>query len=272
MEAVSMTGQYRFLLFQESGVPPGFVMGGDAHNGFCIVCSPYELHKMRRAPGGATPDMPHTLTADGIQLQFGDRKVLTDIYLCCETSRITGLLGGNGQGKSSLMNIMYGTLRAYCSCIRIDGVNLPRTYRDPALMTYLPQFNFIPPSLGLKRVFSDFGVSYDDFWRLFPEVKGTHMAALSGGQRRLVETYVLLCSPSRFTLLDEPFTHLTPLHAGVMSGVMQEVKHRKGILITDHMYAEVTAVCDDLYLLAKGRTHVVKDIRDLETLGYISGK
>jgi ABC-type multidrug transport system ATPase subunit len=216
-----------------------------------------------------------TLTADGIQLYFGVRMILSDIYLHCETGRITGLLGGNGQGKTCLMNIMYGTIRAYCSSVRINGIGLPQTFRNPEIMTCLPQFNFIPGSLTLKRVFADFDLSYGEFEGLFPEFKGKYrvrMAGLSGGERRLVETYAILCSPSRFTLLDEPFTHLTPLHAEVMTGIMQEVKRRKGILITDHMYEQVTAICDDVYLLRHGKTYLVKDTGDLETLGYLGGK
>ena len=52
--------------------------------------------------------MIHTLEADGIQLDYNGRKILSDIYLKCETGKIIGLLGRNGCGKSSLMKIIYG--------------------------------------------------------------------------------------------------------------------------------------------------------------------
>ena len=54
--------------------------------------------------------MNHTLEVDSIQLAFNNRRILSDIYLKCETGKITGLLGRNGQGKSCLMKIIYGTL------------------------------------------------------------------------------------------------------------------------------------------------------------------
>jgi len=47
--------------------------------------------------------MIHTLEADGIQLEFNGRSILSDIYLKAETGKITGLLGRNGEGKSCLM-------------------------------------------------------------------------------------------------------------------------------------------------------------------------
>lgn len=58
--------------------------------------------------------MKHTLEADSIQLAFGQRQILTDIYFKCETGKIIGLLGRNGQGKTCLLNIVYGTLSRIC--------------------------------------------------------------------------------------------------------------------------------------------------------------
>ena len=63
--------------------------------------------------------MIHKLEADGIQLAFDERNILTDIYIKCQTGKITGLLGRNGQGKSCLMEIIYGTRPADKS-VRID--------------------------------------------------------------------------------------------------------------------------------------------------------
>lgn len=217
----------------------------------------------------------HILTADGIQLSLDGRKILSDVYLRLETGYVCGLLGRNGQGKTCLMNVIYGTLKAYYSCIRIDGVNLSSAYRHPSLLTFLPQFPFIPRQLRLKRIFSDFGLSYRAFADAFPEMKDHEiepMARLSGGQQRLVETYVIVCSDARFTLLDEPFTHLTPLHAEGIAALIAAVKNRKGIMITDHLYPQVEGISDDMYVLTGGKTHLVKDIGDLENLGYVNGK
>jgi ABC-type sugar transport system ATPase subunit len=50
--------------------------------------------------------MHNFLEIDGIQLQFKEKKILSAIYIKCETNQVTGLLGKNGQGKSCLMNIL----------------------------------------------------------------------------------------------------------------------------------------------------------------------
>ena len=43
-------------------------------------------------------------------------------------------------------------------------------------------------------------------------------------------------------------------------------------MITDHLYPQVEGISDDMYVLTGGKTHLVKDIGDLENLGYVNGK
>ena len=214
--------------------------------------------------------MTHKLEADSIQLQFGDRKILSNIYLKCETGKITGLLGRNGQGKSCLLKIIYGTLRCEKS-VRIDNLSQSEAFKRTDLLLYLPQFNFIPKSLSIKRVFQDFGLDFIAFVESFPEFKSKYkssIGSLSGGGHRLVELYVIVKSKSLFAMLDEPFTHLSPLQIEKVKGLLLEEKTNKGLLITDHMYTQVLDICDNLYLLADGETQLTKSAADIERLGY----
>ncbi len=212
----------------------------------------------------------HTLEADGIQLNFNGRKILSAVYLKCETGKITGLLGRNGEGKSSLMRIIYGDLKCEKS-VRFDNTSCYEAYKRPDLLLYLPQFNFIPKSLSLKRVFADFELNYILFTKQFPEFSSRYHSSinsLSGGERRLIEVYVIVKSTSQFVMLDEPFTHLNPLQIEKVKSILQEEKQNKGLLITDHMYHHIIEICDDLYVLSNGRTHLAKNINDIEMLGY----
>lgn len=214
--------------------------------------------------------MIRKLEADSIQLQFGERVVLSNIYLKCETGQITGLLGRNGHGKSCLLKIIYGTLKCEKS-VRMDGVALHEAFKRPDLLLYLPQFNFIPKSLSLKRVFQDFDLDFLSFTQRFPEFASKYkssVGSLSGGGSRLVELYVILKSPSHFALLDEPFTHLSPLQIEKAKELLLEEKTNKGLVITDHMYKHIIDVCDNLYVLANGKIHLTKNSEEIETLGY----
>lgn len=214
--------------------------------------------------------MIHQLQADSIQLEFGDRKILSGAFLTCETGKITGLLGRNGQGKSCLMKMIYGTLAGEKS-VRIDRIAYHRAYTHPNLLRYLPQFNFIPKRLSVKRAFSDFGIDFGAFQTRFPEFRSAYhssIGTLSGGGQRLVELYVIVKSNTSFALLDEPFTHLSPLQIEKVKVLLLEEKQNKGLVVTDHIYKQVLEISDVLYVLAHGRTYLTKSHEDIETLGY----
>src|SRR5690554_5162233 len=157
--------------------------------------------------------MIHKLEVDSVHLQFGDKNILSDIYLQCQTGKVIGLLGRNGTGKSSLMNVIFGTLKCEKS-VRIDNLPQNEVFKKSGLILYLPQFNFIPPSLSIKNVFKDYNLDYANFLKIFPEFSCRQkilIKELSGGERRLIEVYIVVKYKSLFTMLDEPFTHLSPI-------------------------------------------------------------
>ena len=120
-------------------------------------------------------------------------------------------------------------------------------------------------------MFKDFNVDFADFEKEFPELSSKYNSTiknLSGGLTRLVELYVILKSKTQFVLLDEPFTHIMPLHIEKIKQIMSEEKNNKGMLVTDHLYQQIIDISDNLYVLAKGKTHLTKTIADIERLGY----
>ena len=64
----------------------------------------------------------HILEVDSFQKYFGDKLVVSDVYLKCETNDIIGLLGRNGSGKSTLLKIIFGIVNANNKSVRIDGI------------------------------------------------------------------------------------------------------------------------------------------------------
>lgn len=215
--------------------------------------------------------MKHTLEISSVRLLFGERLILSDVYLKIETGDIVGLLGQNGCGKTCLMRGIYGTLACEKS-VRIDDHYFFDVYRRPHLMRYLPQHNFIPKWFSLQRVFQDFGVNFTLFAQFFPEFHGREkakMGNLSGGMYRLVELYVILKSDTRFVLLDEPFTHISPVHNDIIEKIIHTEAANKGFLITDHLYRRIRKNCNPVYLLANGKTRPVNKEDDLRKWEYI---
>lgn len=213
----------------------------------------------------------HKLEVDSVLLEFDLRKILSDVYLKCETGKITGLLGRNGNGKTCLMNIICGSLEPQSKSIRFDNITTLIPFKKPELLLYLPQFNFIPEHLTLKRVFNDFEIEFSFFEKLFPDISANYKSPiklLSGGHRRIIEVFVIVKSKTQFILLDEPFSHIMPLHIEKIKELLIVEKQNKGILMTDHLYQHITSISDSLYVLSNGKTHLTKHLSDIEKLGY----
>jgi ABC-type lipopolysaccharide export system ATPase subunit len=95
------------------------------------------------------------------------------------------------------------------------------------------------------------------------------LGKLSGGERRIIEIYAILASKTKFCMLDEPFSHIMPLHVEALKDIMLEEKNNKGIVITDHMHRYITGISDHLYVIANGKAYLTKGTDDLKRLGYI---
>ena len=165
----------------------------------------------------------------GVRLLFGERLILSAVYLQIETGDVVGLLGRNGCGKSSLMRGVYGTLSCDKS-VSIDDKYFHEVYKHSRLVRYLPQHGFIPKWLTLNRVFKDYEVDLAPFMQLFPEFQGRKRSTirqLSGGMYRLVELYVILKSDTRFVFLDEPFTHISPVQVQTIKSLIDEERDVK---------------------------------------------
>lgn len=217
--------------------------------------------------------MPHILEVDGVFLTFGLKKVLQRVYLKAETGKVTGLLGRNGTGKSSLLKVIYGELGRAEKSVRIDGKAILSSRRRPQDMRLLPHKSMVPKNLRVKDVFADFEVDIEGFLQRFQGFKPYQdhkFGTLSTGSGRIVELYVLLKAETKFCLLDEPFAGMSPLHIDTFSELISEEKQKKSIVLTDHHYKSVLNLSDRLYLLRNGAALAVNDATDLVKLGYLS--
>ena len=194
------------------------------------------------------------LEADSILKCYGERTILSDIYLRCKPGDITALWGRNGSGKSTLLEIIFGTLKAEHAFVRVGGrVVNGQAYRT-GLVAFLPQFHFLPGNLRVAQLLHRTGLPN------LPEAFGDmpvpplreRLKNLSGGQLRLLEILYVTSLPAPFLLLDEPFTGLSPVAADTIARHLQAVSRQKSILIADHDHRTLQRIATRHLLLADG--------------------
>ena len=88
---------------------------------------------------------------DNLELYFKNNNILSGIYLNAKTGKVSAILGRNGFGKSSLLNIAIGNLKSKYKLIRIDNKPLLKPIYSTGFAAYLTPCNFIPS--GMKVIF-----------------------------------------------------------------------------------------------------------------------
>ncbi|WP_417444391.1 ATP-binding cassette domain-containing protein [Joostella sp.] len=212
------------------------------------------------------------LEIDNIELSYGDKKILYGIYFKSEIGKVSGVLGRNGCGKSSLLKIIFGSLKPKYKLLRIDKKPISKAFYKTDLVKYLPQHQMLPNNLSLKNAFFLMNVNWSDFTKYFPDFdryKSMKPKEVSGGELRIVEAFLVLKSEAKFVLLDEPFSHIAPLYIEKIIEIIHEEKQRKGIIVTDHLYEHVIDLCDDLYLLKTGSIKRINSRQDLIDEHYL---
>ena len=70
-------------------------------------------------------------------------------------------------------------------------------------------------------------------------------------------------------MLDEPFSHIAPLHIATLQRLIRQETAHKGILLTDHLYRPVIDLADRLYVMANSQTYLTHTDDDLVKYGYL---
>ena len=215
----------------------------------------------------------HILEVSGIQKSFNNKLLLSDIYLKLETGQIMGLFGRNGSGKSTLLKIIFGIVPALNKSIFVNGIS---KNNDSTLLNeigYLHQNQFIPNHfsvlqtilLSVDKQKARF-VCEDDFLKSLLNQK---IRDLSFGELRYLQVKLILSNQSKFTLLDEPFSGLSPKMADNVALLIKENSQEKGIIVTDHTYRNVVEIATDLRILSDGKLHIINEKAELIQKGYL---
>ena len=199
-----------------------------------------------------------------------DSKVLfNNIDLELPSNQITGLLGANGAGKTSLFRAIAGLSSIDSGELTFfdkDLIDMTLEERAAAGLSYVPQENSLFEDLtlleNLKAVIElKFGYTTDKKIKeteslvkkmnLF-EKRDIKAKNLSGGEKRKTEILRAILLESKFILLDEPFAGVDPISVEEINKILKDLKKRVGIFISDHNFRDVINVCDLIILLNQG--------------------
>jgi ABC-2 type transport system ATP-binding protein len=191
---------------------------------------------------------------------------IRDINFKIDQNGIVGLLGSNGAGKSTTMNIMCGVLNQTEGKVYIDGVDLSK---DPLgakrLIGFLPQ----NAPLHLDLTVDEY-LTYCAQLRLISRKKiqpavgeakercgVTHFSKrlirnLSGGYRQRVGIAQAILHSPRLVVLDEPTNGLDPNQILEVRKLIREVGQERSVIFSSHILSEIQATCQYIKMIEHG--------------------
>jgi ABC-2 type transport system ATP-binding protein len=207
------------------------------------------------------------LEADRLVKTFGDSTALDGLSFTVAEGESLGLLGVNGAGKTTAMNLLLGLTTPTSGTVRMFGLDLWR-HRIEILqkVNFSSAYTNLPSNLLVWQNLTVFarlyGVSHPKqrIEELLELLDITHLrksvtGRLSAGESTRVNLAKALLNEPRLLLLDEPTASLDPDIADRVRKLLRKLQSEKGIsiLYTSHNMRDIEEVCDRLIFLHGGK-------------------
>lgn len=195
------------------------------------------------------------------------RWAIEDINFQISEAGVVGLLGSNGAGKSTTMNIICGVLKQTFGEVYINGIN---TLKEPVkarkMIGFLPQKPPLYPDLTINEYLR---FCAEIQWMDKKKIKSaiaraeercgiTHMKDrllrnLSGGYQQRVGLAQAILHDPKFVVLDEPTNGLDPNQILEVRQLIKDIAIDRTVMLSTHILSEVQATCSSIKMIEHGR-------------------
>ena len=207
--------------------------------------------------------MTAPLAAQDLTKRFGRLEVLRGVTLALAPGRITGLVGPNAAGKSTLIKAVLGLVKPDGGTLHVLGHSVNGDERYRREIGYMPQLAAFPENLTgaeVLEMLTDLrgpGVPRDTSLLTafgLESQLGKPVRTLSGGTRQKLSAAVAFLFEPRLLILDEPTAGLDPVAAGLFKAKLAERRAAgTAVLLASHTLSELEEVADDLVFLLEGQ-------------------
>ncbi|MCK5438917.1 MAG: ATP-binding cassette domain-containing protein [Gemmatimonadetes bacterium] len=230
----------------------------------------------RPTSGRDRPPDPENRMIDleDVHLSFSENTVLDGIWLEVDRGETLVVMGGSGQGKSTILRIILGLLEPDSGRVYVHGVNV--TYTSQEILDQVRRqigmvfqggalFDSLTVGDNLAfRLHEEKGHEEEEVIRvvqeklsfvdLEPKVAGLMPAELSGGMRKRVALARAIMGSPRIVLYDEPTTGLDPITAQTITALINKLRDQQGVasIVVTHDIGAALAVGDRFAMLKDG--------------------
>lgn len=207
--------------------------------------------------------------------KYGDHIAVNDLSFTVEKGEILGFLGPNGAGKSTTMNMITGYISATEGTVVINGHDifeepeeakksigylpeLPPLYMDMTVKEYL---SFVADLKKVPKKEKKQNIIYAMKKTGIVEMQDRLIKHLSKGYKQRVGLAQAIMGHPDLIILDEPTVGLDPVQIIEIRRLIKELSKEHAVILSSHILAEISAVCDKVMIINQGRL-IVSDTPD----------
>lgn len=210
---------------------------------------------------------------------YGTHLAVDDISFKVKRGHIYGFLGPNGAGKSTTMNMLTGYIAPTAGSIVINGHEMGvETLEAKKCIGYLPENPPLYPDMCVKE-YLDFVAKLKKLPRDTRQEEIVHIMKqtgiadvserliknLSKGYKQRVGIAQALLGKPEVIILDEPTVGLDPKQMKEIRNLIKGLKGKHTVILSSHILSEISAVCDDVLMIANGKVAAMDTTENILT-------
>lgn len=201
---------------------------------------------------------------------FDNRNVLTDINLTIPKGKIIGLLGKNGQGKTTLIKLINDLLTITSGEILVNGDKIG--IESKKIISYLPERTYLDKTMTVKQVVKLFKEFYDNFnekkaYKLLRDLDldiSLKLNKMSKGMQEKVQLVLVMSRDADLYILDEPLGGVDPATRDyILDTILSNFKDGASVIISTHLIADIERILDEVIFIEKGKIVLFEDADNL---------
>lgn len=197
---------------------------------------------------------------------FDNRVILDNVNIKIERGKIVGLLGKNGQGKTTLIKLINDLLTPTSGEVLINGKK--PSIESKKIISYLPERTYFDKSMRVSDIIKYFKEFYDNFneekaLKLLDDLeldKNSRLAKMSKGMQEKVELILVMSREADLYILDEPLGGVDPATRDyILDTILSNFKDGASVIISTHLIADIERILDEVIFIDKGKIILTGD-------------